>query len=96
MQVTARHLRYSSQRGCRGTTPENRKTPRLDDIQVAPRFPPRRTRDEALQEHPLCPRMGRTGVPGLFIGNTAESVLHQVDCSVLALKPPGFVSPVTC
>jgi len=38
--------------------------------------------------------MGRTGVPGLFIGNTAESVLHQVDCSVLALKPPGFVSPV--
>ena len=40
--------------------------------------------------------LGRTGVPGLFIGNTAESVLHQVDCAVLALKPPGFVSPVTC
>jgi nucleotide-binding universal stress UspA family protein len=40
--------------------------------------------------------LGRTGVPGLFIGNTAESVLHQVDCSVLALKPSGFVSPVTC
>jgi nucleotide-binding universal stress UspA family protein len=40
--------------------------------------------------------LGRTGVPGLFIGNTAEAVLHQVDCSVLALKPPGFVSPVTC
>jgi nucleotide-binding universal stress UspA family protein len=39
--------------------------------------------------------LGRTGVPGLFIGNTAEAVLHQVDCSVLALKPPGFVSPVT-
>ncbi len=40
--------------------------------------------------------LGRTGVPGLFIGNTAESVLGQVDCSVLALKPSGFVSPVTC
>jgi nucleotide-binding universal stress UspA family protein len=40
--------------------------------------------------------LGRAGVPGLFIGNTAESVLHQVDCSVLALKPAGFVSPVTC
>ncbi len=39
--------------------------------------------------------LGRTGVPGLFIGNTAESVLHQVDCSVLALKPAGFISPVT-
>ncbi len=39
--------------------------------------------------------LGRTGVPGLFIGNTAEAVLHQVDCSVLALKPPGFISPVS-
>jgi nucleotide-binding universal stress UspA family protein len=38
--------------------------------------------------------LGRTGVPGLFIGNTAETVLHQADCSVLALKPAGFVSPV--
>jgi nucleotide-binding universal stress UspA family protein len=40
--------------------------------------------------------LGRTGVPGLLIGNTAEAVLHQVECSVLALKPAGFVSPVTC
>jgi nucleotide-binding universal stress UspA family protein len=37
----------------------------------------------------------RTGLPGLFIGNTAESVLGQVDCSVLAVKPEGFLSPVT-
>jgi nucleotide-binding universal stress UspA family protein len=36
----------------------------------------------------------RTGLPGLFIGSTAENVLSQVDCSVLALKPEGFVSPV--
>jgi nucleotide-binding universal stress UspA family protein len=36
----------------------------------------------------------RTGLPGLFIGNTAESVLQQVDCSVLTVKPEGFVSPV--
>jgi len=27
--------------------------------------------------------LGRTGVPGLFIGNTAEAVLHQVDCSAI-------------
>ena len=40
--------------------------------------------------------LGRTGVPGFFIGNTAETVLYQADCSVLALKPVGFVSPVTC
>ena len=32
---------------------------------------------------------------GFFIGNTAESVLQQVNCSVLTVKPEGFVSPVT-
>lgn len=37
----------------------------------------------------------RTGVAGLFIGNTAEKVLRQVDCSVLTVKPEGFVTPVT-
>ncbi len=37
----------------------------------------------------------RTGVAGLFIGNTAENVLSQVKCSVLTLKPEGFVTPVT-
>ena len=37
----------------------------------------------------------RAGVPGLFIGNTAEKVLRQVSCSVLTVKPEGFVSPVT-
>lgn len=39
--------------------------------------------------------VARTGVPGLFIGNTAEEILGQVNCSVLAVKPTGFVSPVT-
>jgi len=36
----------------------------------------------------------RTGLPGFFIGNTAEKTLQQMDCSVLALKPDGFVTPV--
>ena len=36
----------------------------------------------------------RTGVAGFLIGNTAERALSKVDCSVLALKPEGFVSPV--
>lgn len=39
--------------------------------------------------------VGRTGIAGFFIGNTAETVLNRVDCSVLAVKPPGFQSPVT-
>ncbi|MEO6423511.1 MAG: universal stress protein [Candidatus Nitrotoga sp.] len=39
--------------------------------------------------------VGRTGVPGFIIGNTAETILSQIDCSVLAIKPLGFESPVT-
>jgi len=38
--------------------------------------------------------VGRSGVPGLLMGNTAEDILRQVDCSVLTVKPEGFVSPV--
>jgi nucleotide-binding universal stress UspA family protein len=34
--------------------------------------------------------VARTGVAGLLMGNTAEAVLKQVDCSILAVKPPGF------
>ena len=37
----------------------------------------------------------RTGIPGFMIGNTAERILQQVDCSVLTAKPDGFVTPVT-
>ncbi|MBT8396635.1 MAG: universal stress protein [Gemmatimonadetes bacterium] len=38
--------------------------------------------------------VGRTGVPGFLIGNTAEKILASVDCSVLAVKPSGFRTPV--
>ena len=38
--------------------------------------------------------VGRTGIRGLFMGNTAEAILNQVECSVLAVKPPGFETPV--
>ena len=39
--------------------------------------------------------VARTGVAGFFMGNTAESILTQLDCSVLTIKPPGFTSPIT-
>ena len=39
--------------------------------------------------------VARTGIDGFFMGNTAESILGQLDCSVLTIKPPGFTSPVT-
>ena len=39
--------------------------------------------------------VARTGVPGFIMGNTAETILNQIDCSVFAIKPPGFETPVT-
>ena len=39
--------------------------------------------------------VARTGLPGLITGNIAEQVLSQITCSVLAIKPDGFVSPIT-
>ncbi len=39
--------------------------------------------------------VARRGVSGLLFGNTAERVLRRLPCSVLAVKPDGFVSPVT-
>ncbi|MEJ2024742.1 MAG: universal stress protein, partial [Deltaproteobacteria bacterium] len=50
----------------------------------------RKKRIDLLVMGTLC----RTGLKGFFIGNTAEKVLHNIGCSVLALKPEGFVSPV--
>jgi nucleotide-binding universal stress UspA family protein len=38
--------------------------------------------------------VARSGLPGLLIGNTAENVLSRIKCSVLAVKPIGFKSPV--
>lgn len=38
--------------------------------------------------------LGRTGISGFIIGNTAENVVQKLECSLLALKPGGFVSPV--
>ena len=38
--------------------------------------------------------LSRSGVAGFFIGNTAEKVLRQVDCSVLTVKPEDFITPV--
>ena len=39
--------------------------------------------------------VARTGIKGLLIGNTAESILNQLDCSVWVVKPPGFATPVS-
>ena len=38
--------------------------------------------------------VGRTGISGFLVGHTAETVLNQIDCSMLAIKPPGITTPV--
>lgn len=38
--------------------------------------------------------VARTGILGFLIGNTAENILSRLRCSLMALKPSGFVSPV--
>lgn len=39
--------------------------------------------------------IARTGISGMLIGNTAENVLPFLTCSILAIKPAGFKSPVS-
>ena len=38
--------------------------------------------------------VGRTGISGMLLGNTAEKVLDRCNCSVFVTKPDNFVSPV--
>ena len=38
--------------------------------------------------------LSRSGPAGVLIGNTAEKVLARIDCSVLAVKPEAFTTPV--
>lgn len=38
--------------------------------------------------------VAQAGIPGLLIGSTAESVLGDINCSVLTVKPDGFISPI--
>ncbi len=38
--------------------------------------------------------IGRGGIRGIMIGNTAERLLPEIHCSVLAVKPPDFICPV--
>jgi nucleotide-binding universal stress UspA family protein len=70
------------------------------DVQLLPlKGPPRLLLPQVAAAHKIdLVVMGtvcRTGLKGLLIGNTAEKVLNELSCSVLAVKPDGFVSPVS-
>jgi len=53
---------------------------------------------EFIDTHPfdlvVIGSLGRVGIAGLLIGETAETLIRSLRCSVLVVKPPGFVSPV--
>lgn len=38
--------------------------------------------------------VGRSGIKGVVLGNTAEMVLNVCNCSILTMKPQDFVSPI--
>lgn len=38
--------------------------------------------------------VGRVGLSAALIGNTAEHVIDELECDVLAIKPDGFESPI--
>ncbi|HIO92811.1 MAG TPA: hypothetical protein EYG68_08225 [Leucothrix mucor] len=39
--------------------------------------------------------LSRTGILGFFIGNTAEKIMDDLDCSILVVKPKEFVSQIS-
>jgi len=34
--------------------------------------------------------ISRSGLKGVFIGNTAERILDELSCDILVIKPPVF------
>jgi nucleotide-binding universal stress UspA family protein len=56
---------------------------------LIPRFVKRREIDLVVMG-----TVARAGIGGLLMGNAAEKTLHRLGCSVLAVKPDEFVSPV--
>jgi len=39
--------------------------------------------------------LSRTGLLGFFVGNTAEKIMDDMNCSILAVKPKEFVSQIS-
>lgn len=54
---------------------------------------PRYIKDEKI-DLVIMGSLGRSGVTGFIIGNTAETIINLIDCSIMAIKPDGFESPI--
>lgn len=53
---------------------------------------------EAVERHEIdllvLGTVARSGIPGVLVGNTAERLLPDIRCSLLAIKPSGFECPI--
>lgn len=66
-------------------------------VHVGKNSPSLAIREAVEHLHPDLLVMGtvsRGGIAGFLVGNTAEKLLDQVDCSMLTVKPRDFVCPV--
>ena len=81
-------------------TSADQNTADVPDLQLhvikghAQRVVPELARDLAV-DLVVMGTVARAGIAGLLMGNTAEDILTQLDCSVLTIKPPGFICPIT-
>ena len=77
--------------------PEEDRTIRMPEIHIR-RGSPAKAIAELVEEVEadllVMGTVCRTGMAGFLIGNTAETVLIDATCSVLALKPTGFICPI--
>ncbi len=68
--------------------------PRVEIHRDAPERLIRQAVEEGSPDLLVMGSISRGGIAGLLVGNTAERVLREVDCSLLVVKPENFVSPV--
>lgn len=68
--------------------------PQLQLVHGSPSAVVGRVVDEVRPGVVVMGTLARAGLRGLIIGNTAERVLGDLEASVIAVKPPGFASPV--
>ncbi len=68
------------------------------EVQVVEGSPDEVLRDQ-IEQHDIAllvmGTLARGGIEGLLIGNTAERLLPKISCSVLAVKPANFQTPIT-
>ena len=73
-----------------GARPDNVELIKLDPSFAIPAYTKEHNADLVVMG-----TVARSGLAGMVIGNTAERILDNLECSVLAVKPDSFVSRIT-